>query len=302
MQAPPVKRSEMEASTDEQQLLRSCTVLFGDDLHVSREFLDYLQLSGLKSAYRKRALETHPDRMFGTDRAGRMQAAEHFHSVQHAYEDLLHFLRTRERHSLHCHEFRRFGAPASPYSSKPADFSARSQKEDEDHAANRGQQKSSYWKTTVGSPSFAHDIYKNTRYSYTENLYSGPLPQRRLLFGHFLYYSGLANWRTIARILIWQRTGRPRLGELGQRLGMLSPEDTLCILRNKIPLQPFGQTAQRLGMLSENQLRVLMFHQQRLQKKFGAILLEKQLVCQHELQELIFAFEQHNQGCANKLE
>ena len=297
MQAPPVKRSEMEASTDEQQLLRSCIVLFGDDLHVSREFLDYLQLSGLKSAYRKRALETHPDRMFGTDRAGRMQAAEHFHSVQHAYEDLLHFLRTRERHSLHCHEFPRFGAAASPFSPKPADFSARVQKGDKDCSPTRDQHKSSSRKTTAGSTPFVHQASSNHGFSSIENLYHGPLPARRLLFGHFLYYSGLANWRTIARILIWQKTGRPRLGELGQLLGMLSPEDTLCILRNTIPLQHFGQTAQRLGMLSENQLRVLMFHQQRLQKKFGAILLEKQLIGQHELNELLWQFEQHNQRC-----
>jgi hypothetical protein len=121
-----------------------------------------------------------------------------------------------------------------------------------------------------------------------------------LLFGHFLYYSGLANWRTITRILTWQRTERPRIGELGRRFGMLQPEDVSLILRNRIPFQPFGQTAMSLGMLSELQIRVLIFHQQRLQKKFGTILLEKQLITQQELQQLLVEFSQHNLRCANK--
>jgi hypothetical protein len=116
---------------------------------------------------------------------------------------------------------------------------------------------------------FCNDIRGNSGYSATEHLYCGPLPHRRLLFGHFLYYSGLANWRTITRILTWQRSERPRIGELGRRYGMLQPGDISLILRNRIPFQPFGQTAMSLGMLSESQIRVLIFHQQRLQKKFG---------------------------------
>jgi hypothetical protein len=44
------------------EVSEACKVLFGPEIEASVDFLKYLQPSGLKSAYRKRALETHPDR------------------------------------------------------------------------------------------------------------------------------------------------------------------------------------------------------------------------------------------------
>jgi hypothetical protein len=258
----------MESSAQLQQLLRSCAILFGPEVQLSRDFLYYLQLSGLKGAYRKRALETHPDRLFSRELLGRQGSFDSFHSVRTAYEELFNFLQDRDRNALRKNPCRAaapppFRAAAAPVESAPADT----------------------------------DIQSSSLYSATEHLYCGPLPGRRLLFGHFLYYSGLANWRTITRILTWQRNERPRIGELGRRYGMLQPEDVSLILRHKVPFQPFGQTAMRLGVLSEQQIRTLIFHQQRLQKKFGTILLEKNLVSQQELQQLLFEFAQHNRGC-----
>lgn len=261
----------MESSAEEQQLLRSCAILFGPELHLSREFLNYLQLSGLKGAYRKRALETHPDRLLSKDRLQRLGSMESFHAVRSAYEELLHFLQARDRYALK-ENFCRAVAP-SPFRAERA---------------------------SGGPPLYCNVIRGNSSYSATEHLYCGPLPHRRLLFGHFLYYSGLANWRTITRILTWQRSERPRIGELGRRYGMLQPGDISLILRNRIPFQPFGQTAMSLGMLSESQIRVLIFHQQRLQKKFGAILLEKGMVSQRELQQLLYDFSQHNMRFSGK--
>ncbi len=266
----------MEPSPEEQQLLRACAILFGSDLHIRREFLEYLQLSGLKSAYRKRALETHPDRGLDNDRFLRRGNHETFHGVRKAYEDLLSFLHARESRRLRAGSNRPRAADFTPAPPQSERSSAR-------------------------PAPFPHDAHCDTGYSATENLYHGPMPHRRLLFGHFLYYSGLANWRTITRILTWQRTERPRFGELGQRLGMLTPEDITLILRSKVPFQPFGQTAQALGLLSAQQLRVLIFHQQRLQKKFGIILLEKDLINRQELQSLLFQFERHNAGIARNV-
>jgi len=45
-----------------QRLLDACQLLFGKEVDYSIDFLKYLQESGLKSAYRQRARETHPDR------------------------------------------------------------------------------------------------------------------------------------------------------------------------------------------------------------------------------------------------
>ena len=44
------------------ELFNACRTIFGSQVNVSTEFLRYLQPVGVKSAYKKRALETHPDR------------------------------------------------------------------------------------------------------------------------------------------------------------------------------------------------------------------------------------------------
>ncbi len=46
----------------EHSLLEACRVLFGEDIILSRDFLKYLQEEGVNSAYRKRAMEIHPDK------------------------------------------------------------------------------------------------------------------------------------------------------------------------------------------------------------------------------------------------
>ncbi len=45
----------------ETEAFRACRILFGNDLTLSRSFLQYLQPSGAKSAFRKQAKATHPD-------------------------------------------------------------------------------------------------------------------------------------------------------------------------------------------------------------------------------------------------
>ena len=53
------------------ELLEACTILFGEKTAVSPAFLKILRPSGLRSAYRQRVLETHPDRALhlGVDEA-----------------------------------------------------------------------------------------------------------------------------------------------------------------------------------------------------------------------------------------
>ncbi len=274
----------MESPAAQHRLFRSCEILFGSELTISGEFLDYLQLGGLKTAYRKRAMETHPDR-----RA--VQAARQGHSfftVQAAYEDLLDFLKTRDKTGGRV-------------------FSCRPEAEDFDPAgggrsSGHAPRQRPFARQTIKPIILPYESGRGAVYANTDSLYRGALPQRSLLFGHFLYYSGLSNWRTIARVLIWQRMERPRLGELGLSNGIFSQEDIARILRSKAPLQPFGQTARLLGMVTDTQLKALVARQRRLQKKFGTILVEKNLVNHHELSELLFHFEHHNAGIRRRSE
>lgn len=279
----------MEQRISETKLFWSCEILFGSDLNVSRQFLDYLQAGGIKSAYRKRAMETHPDRLIGLDLPLRKKGIDRFHEVREAYETLLSFLTTKETgptFQRKCAAAKVRPRPPAPPSRQDHAFS---------HSAESGTRQQSFYRYSKIRPIILPDESRRGHvYENTESLYRGQLPRRHLLFGHFLYYSGLANWRTIARILTWQRTERPRLGELARRFGMCRQEEISSILNARKPCRHFGETAQMLGILTEHQVRVLLFQQQRMQKKFGAILVEKNLISKPELQELLDRFADHN--------
>jgi hypothetical protein len=66
----------------EHELYRACKIIFGPDLTVSRKFLGYLQKSGVKRAFRKRVLETHPDRCVGRGELVRCRHVVMFYSLQ----------------------------------------------------------------------------------------------------------------------------------------------------------------------------------------------------------------------------
>lgn len=288
----------MEPVAAEKELFRSCEIIFGPELSISREFLDYLQLSGIKSAYRKRAMETHPDRAgLENDRVQR-QRHDLFHSVQEAYENLITFLDAKEKgyclpppaRQAHPRTQPPRPAPAKPRQPQPAHPSRTTA--GPRPQARAGAQTQAGFQNSASRPSTFWD---------TESLYQGSLPNRRLLLGHFLYYSGLINWRTIIQALIWQRTERPRLGEIGQRFGLLNEADVVQILRNRPTLQPFGQTAMDMGLLSQPQLQMLVAHQKRLQKKFGEFFLEKRILEAGELRALLQQYQEHNASISGQI-
>lgn len=261
-----------------QQLLKACVILFGDSVQLSEEFLYYMQLGGLKSAYRRRVMAAHPDRCGVAVRSRQPFSYEAFASVQEAYRLLEEFIQWRDRQQC--------GFPHGDCSnSMPQSKKA-------------------------GTGSFTVDdgnmpirirpfrLMEGTMgrvlSDRTERLYRGSMPQRSLLFGTFLYYQGLTNWRTISRVLTLQRLERPRLGEIAARQGLFAREDIERVLRVKMPGIRFGEKALSLGLLNERQVEILIARQLQLQKKFGLILLEKGLVNDRELRELLHRFRQHN--------
>lgn len=83
----------------QQDLLKACESLFGSDIDVSIEFLRYLKPAGVKAAYRKKALETHPDRAIIVD--GEPDFLEkRFKEINLAYQLLQKFLAAPWRYSL----------------------------------------------------------------------------------------------------------------------------------------------------------------------------------------------------------
>lgn len=251
----------------EHELFDACRIIFGFEHDVSREFLEYIQPSGIKNAYRQKARETHPDLVATQGELIQRRHAQLFTTVQSAYEKLNHYLDAREKGF-------RFQSIPRPRPASTYSYQSRAQQ----------YTRPVYTKST---PTQKIIIDKN-------NLYTGTIPNNRLLFGHYLYYSGLINWRTIIQALVWQRSNRPRLGELGNRYGWLKPNDIISILKHRTLLHPFGESAVELGYLTETQLKSLLFQQKRLQKKFGEFFIDHDLFTISKMELLARNHSRHN--------
>src|SRR5512135_479763 len=82
----------------ETEVVQACRKLFGEDVDISRNFLYYsIQPSGVKSAYRKKAKESHPD-LFAADPAHIQQKQTAlFREIIQAYDTLTLFFKQREQ-------------------------------------------------------------------------------------------------------------------------------------------------------------------------------------------------------------
>lgn len=78
----------------ENDLVDACRLLFGTHIGVNREFLQYMQVDGLRRAYRSRAREYHPDVAAGN--ADQMRRTELFRRSVEAYELLSGYLQQRQ--------------------------------------------------------------------------------------------------------------------------------------------------------------------------------------------------------------
>ncbi len=231
----------MLPAAQEEELFRACRVLFGDGLNLSREFLDYIQWSGVKSAYRRRVHEFHPDKSGGN--------SDDFIALQRAYEELGEFLAARKK-----------GERAGKTSAAGKDNGNR----------------------------------RPGRRNGGGGRDNPRLPRRPLLLGHYLYYSGLIDWRTIVRALVWQRQNRPRLGEIAREAGMLSAEQVRTILSRRRTLEPFGAAAVKLGLLDRGQVDELLRRQRLMQRRFGEYFVEKGIFSREEMLRLVIGLERHN--------
>lgn len=240
----------------EDELLRACAELFGPAPVMGPGFLAYLQPSGLKAVFRRRARETHPDLVLGLAQEQQREQAEAFHRVRRAYEDLVAYLTLREQYRCEPGPSLRQARPFQAHRPRPAPN----------------------W--TPPWPDREQVV-----------------PERPLLFGHYLQFHGIISWQDIVRALTWQRLNRPRLGELGHLLGWLEPEDIPRISRHQRLGQRFGASAVELGLLDPLQLERLVQQQLLRQKRFGGYFVESRKVSRQELYKLLSLFHQHNFRC-----
>ena len=239
-----------------QDLFNACESLFGTDIDVSVEFLRYLKPAGVKAAYRKRALETHPDRALIV--AGEPDFLEkRFKEINLAYQLLQAFLSCPWKYSLDeaglIHKrYKRKQQPARP-------------------AARR-----------------------KTHTPKTEPLYQGRIPARRLLFGQYLYYAGHVSLSTLIKAIVWQRLQRPSIGAIAASWGWIEGADILDVLRSRRYGEKFGECALRRGYISKHQLSLLLDRQRAIQPQIGKYFVEQGMLTSYQLHKIAEEMKTHN--------
>ena len=247
--------------TTSSELFQACEKIFGPEVNLSFEFLEYLQPIGIKTAYRKRALETHPDRAKVLGSFDRDLNTE-FIDVQQAYEKLLLFVEKNNGSNLSLF-FNAFKAwQAQSYQSPENSSYTSSYKGTRTH---NGEQKKGHH-----DQRYANKKSKN----HYDHFYTGRIPKATLMIGQFLYYSGLISWRTLIDAICWQRRQRPKIGQIAIGWGLISSGDVMRILTDRTLNEKFGECARRIGYISNFEQFALVGKQRQLQRPFGEYFIE----------------------------
>ena len=249
----------------ETDLIKACRILFGSDIRVTSHFLQYIQLSGVKSAYRKKALDTHPDRVARYGEEYQRRSAEIFREATSAYEKLCSYLKTRTRGFKSSKGFSR--SRSKPWNSSCSKSGPRSHKK---------------------------GFNKNSRSKASHSFFYKHVPKRPLRIGEFLYYAGIIPWDSLISAITSQKKERKRIGEIANRWGWLSKKQVTTLLKYKDPRERLGDILLRNNLITPFQLNMLLRQQQMSQKPLGEYLLESGILTGNDLVRFLEYLKVHN--------
>jgi hypothetical protein len=228
--------------------------------------LHQLDVSVIRRAYRRLAVMTHPD---AAARAGAKPGTvdgKRFIEASRAYELLMGYLLAQGAGVR--------ATVASAHARKPRPAPAAGEK------GSKGTRASSYGSTARTERSPLH--------------YHGTLPRRRLRLAEFLYYSGRVSWQSLISAIVWQRSARPRFGELAREMRAITRQDLTKILGSKQRHEQTGETARRLRLLTTEEVAQILRLQRARHKPIGRYFVEKERMPRVELTAILRELFRHN--------
>ncbi len=250
---------------------RAGRVLFGP-----RFSADSCWRDALRSTWRRRAMETHPDRARALGRAEGELALE-FEAVAEAYRVLSSLGAQREA-----------TGPDAPSVQQPARQPSRPRDD-----ARRGE----HGGAAATSPAGATPVGPRARVVRLEDL-----PHRKLRFAEYLYYSGRVRWSELADAIAWQRAQRPSVGRIAVELGFLARDDVGVILERRREAGangvPFGEWAVKLGYLTPFQVLAALGRQMKMQRPIGEFFVGRGVLAPEDVEAVRARILTHNARCA----
>ncbi|MGR3304184.1 MAG: J domain-containing protein [Candidatus Scalindua sp.] len=254
-------------------LINDCYLLFGSEIFNYVDFLKDLSPSELKTAYRKKAFETHPDRARSLGKS-EYTMDERFKKVITAYERLNSVVQGGEIYILR---------DVVPKKENATRTNPRTQTRQE---------------STSGF-SYTGNVKKTKREHMmkkraSDRFYNGNVPKRELLIGQFLYYSGLISWKTLFDAVYWQRKRRPIIGKIALDWGILSSDDIRRILTERNYKEQFGEYALRKGFITHFEHIAIIGRQKKLQPPIGEYFIQQGLLANTVLKKMVEGLKNHN--------
>lgn len=244
----------------EADVVQACQTLFGKEINISRDFLFYVQPSGVKSAYRKKAKENHPDLFAADPLHVQRKQTDLFREILSAYDVLNLFFKQREEGAWSAVSAR----TAAPEKPRPE---RRNSARPEPAARRTGD-----------------DTY-----------YHGSVPFRRLQIGQYLYYRGKISFGILISALVWQRRQRPSIGDIAIRWGWLDAEriKRLFATAGELPRR-FGEKAVEMGLLTVFQVNTILMFQRMQQLRLGHYFVQNTILTEEQLDSLVHELNAHN--------
>lgn len=244
----------------ETRVLNACHVLFGEGVRLDRDFLFYLQPSGAKAAYRRRAKEVHPDLLERATPELRRRRAELFRQLVEAHDLMNEFFQQRET----------------------GQWGGRQHSASASHRAHKRQ------------PAPAARTARAPEDAQAGQFFTGEVPAIHLNIGRYCYFRGVIPYAVLIEAVSWQRRQRPAIGEIARRWGWLSEDALRKVVRSRGLLGRFGERAVQLGFLAPAQVQSLLYYQRSQQQRLGHYFVERGYVNSEEMDRLARDLQLHN--------
>jgi hypothetical protein len=254
----------------ETEILAAFRLLFSMDAKVDPGALESIHQEQLKSAYRRKALSTHPDRFASQGEDYQRLCSERFIAVSKAYDTLSHYLSLRRNGWQWSPKPEPAGDPVGATTGPESSASPRST----DSARERKESNGSFWRRSV--------------------------PHRYLRFAEFLYFYRVIPWKSLVSALGWQRQQRPRIGEIAQKWRWVSASQVEKVLRNRRPGERVGEVLVRHGFITQFELQVLLRQQQKYQRPIGLYFVRHGLMSEGDVGRYLHHQRQHNEKYASR--
>jgi hypothetical protein len=241
----------------------ACQMLFVVSPGEAASLLTTCDQPRLKRAYRQAVRRTHPDLFGDLPEAERRLKADSFIRAGEAFRLLKDFLATRCAAA-------RTDPPRSPFAGRPGPPSP---------------------PRSAGQSSFRGEHPGNVRGTRRA------LPDRSLLLGEFLVYSGVVSPDEVAQAVLWQRTAAPRLGEIASRWRWTTEAAIRQVLAERAAGEPVGALLVRHGILTPFGLKVLLHHQRKARPPIGRYFLAQGLLSPTHLRSVLLLQASHNACC-----